>query len=98
MKNRVIQARIEDKTFEELEYLKSDLNMPETTQVLSFALHHLYNERKLKRSQKSVFAVMEELGMIGSMKAPSELSESYKEVTTKSLTSKHNLRAKNRAK
>ena len=91
MKKRTIQARIEDKTHEELEYLKKDLGMPETTQVLSFALHYLFRERKKKRSKNSPFEFMEELGLIGSIQSRVDLSDNYKEAIGKSLRKKHSL-------
>lgn len=98
MKNKTIHARIGDQTFEELEYLKKDLGMPETTQVISFALHHLFSERQNRHAEKPLFERLEELDLIGSLSAPEELSESYKEVLTKSLTKKHSLRKASNAK
>ena len=89
MKNRTIQARIEDKAYEELEFLKKDLGMKETTQVISFALHHLFTERKKTRENKSPFEAMEELGLIGSFSGAPDLSENYKEVLINSLKKKH---------
>jgi hypothetical protein len=79
MKSKTIHARIEDQTFEELEYPKKDLGMPETTQVISFA------------SRNSPFEMLEEMGMIGTLKTPPDLSENYKDVITKSLRKKHSL-------
>lgn len=91
MKSRTIQARIEDQTYEELEFLKKDLGMHETTQVVSFALHQLFKERKRNRAKKTPFEMMEELGLLGAVQGPSKLSETYKEKLKSSLQSKYSL-------
>lgn len=92
VKNRTIHARIDEGTYEEIEFLKRDLGFDETTQVVSFALSHLFRERVEKRALKSPFERIEELELMGALKGPPDLSENYKSVITKSLSKKHGVR------
>jgi hypothetical protein len=88
MKSSVIHARAPKKTLEEIEFLKKDLGLESTTEVIHFALHHLVIERK-KAKAKSPYELLEEIGEFGASALSPELSSNYKDTIKKRLKKKH---------
>lgn len=96
-KQNIIHARISDITRKEIEYLKVELGIDQTTAIIEFALHHIVTEYKNKSKQKSPFEALQGMNLIGSIDADPDLSENYKNVVQKGVGKKHtNKKAKKR--
>ena len=65
MKTRIITARVDNYVNAEIEFLKSSLRLPNTTSVLTYAIHNLYETIKEEESQKSSLEMFEEKGLLG---------------------------------
>lgn len=89
MKARVITARLSEDVSREIEFLKSSLNLVNTTSVVTEAIHLLYTITKKKHSAKSSFQLFEESGLLGCIEGASDLSTSYKEEISKVIRQKH---------
>ncbi len=89
MKIRTITARVTDKVNFEIEFLKSSLQLPNTTSVLTYAIHSLYQTLKDEESQKSSLEMFEEKGLFGCMEAAPDLSTTYKQEMTEVIARKH---------
>ena len=89
MKVRTITARITDIVNFEIEFLKSSLQLPNTTSVLTYAIHNLYETLKEEESQKSSLEMFEEKGLFGCIEAASDLSTTYKQEISEVIARKH---------
>ncbi len=90
MKAATIHARVPDEALQEIEFLKADLGLKNTTDVVLFALHQVASERMQNRPQKSPIELMEDLGLVGCIKdAPANLSQDYKAVFLEGIRKKH---------
>ena len=79
MKSRVITARLSEDLGYEIEFIKSTLNLANTTSVVTKAIHLLYTTTKNKQSAKSSLELFEESGLLGCIEAASDLSTGYKD-------------------
>lgn len=89
MKTRVITARLNDELSREIEFLKSSLNLTNTTSIVTQAIHLMYITTKNEQSAKSSLQLFEESGLLGCIQGAADLSTSYKEEISKSLQQKH---------
>jgi|ERR1700738_3557087 len=89
MKARVITARLNEDVSREIEFIKSSLNMMNTTAVVTQAIHLLYTITKEKQMTKSSLQLFEESGLLGCMEGASDLSNSYKEEISKVIRQKY---------
>lgn len=91
MKTKIITARINDYLIAEIEFLKTSLKLPNTTSVLTFAIHNLYESIKEEESKKSSLEMFEEKGLIGCFDGPSDLSTNYKNIISDVIKKKHSI-------
>jgi hypothetical protein len=89
MKTRIITARINDALNTEIEFLKNSLRLPNTTSILTYAIHNLYKSIKEEQSQKSSLEMFEEKGLIGCFEGDSDLSTTYKNIISEVAERKH---------
>jgi hypothetical protein len=89
MKTRVITARLSEDLSCKIEFLKSSLNLTNTTSVVTQAIHLLYTTTKEKQSAKSSLERFEESDLLGSIEGASDLSTNYKEEISKVVQKKH---------
>jgi hypothetical protein len=89
MKTRVITARIDQYLNAEIEFLKSSLQLPNTTSVLTYAIHNLYESIKEEESQKSSLEMFEEKGLFGCFEGSPDLSTNYKNIISEVISKKH---------
>ena len=89
MKTRVITARLSEDLSCEIEFLKSSLNLSNTTSIVTQAIHLLYTTTKKKQSAKSSLQLFEESGLLGCIEGASDLSTNYKEEISKAVQKKH---------
>lgn len=89
MKARIITARIDEQIIFQIDYIKRHLKADSTTQVLKTAVSSLYGAIKQQELQKSPFALLEELQLIGCFEGEQELSQIYKSDISDSLHKKH---------
>ncbi len=78
MKTRVITVRLSDELSREIEFLKSSLDLDNTTSVVSQAIHFMYTTTKNEQPTKSSLQLFEESGLLGCIEGPQDLSTNYK--------------------
>jgi hypothetical protein len=88
-KQNIIHARISETTRKEIEFLKVELGLEQTTAVIEFALHHIVSEYKKKIKRQSPFDILFGMDLIGSNDMDPDLSENYKKAIKKGLIKKH---------
>ncbi len=89
MKQTIIHARISQETQSEIDFLKEDLELDQTTAVIEFALHQLATERRKIHSKINPFDFLEDAALIGKYSLPEELSSTYKKTLKSKLIKKH---------
>lgn len=88
MKTRIITARVDNYVNAEIEFLKSSLRLPNTTSVLTYAIHNLYETIKEEESQKSSLEMFEEKGLLGCFEGSPDLSTNYKNIISEVIDKK----------
>lgn len=90
MSDTRINARFDEQTTSDLQFLRSALGDKSITDVLKVSVRQLaqdVRERKRAKQQKQLWR---ESGLIGCLQdAPSDLSVRYKQALTEGLTAKH---------
>lgn len=89
MKTKLVTARFDEDVFTEIAFLRNKLQARTTTEVITEAIHFLYNDMIQKEKKKSPFELLEELGLIGCMDDKPNLSSDYKKNLSTSLEKKH---------
>lgn len=89
MKTKMISARVDEQLELQIEYLKRSLGVKTRTQVLTEAVHHLYEDIKEKEAHKTPLELLEELQLIGCLEVEGSLSINYKKQLSDSLHKKH---------
>lgn len=78
MSGRTISARLNAKTVWELEFLKSLMGDKKTTEVVTEAIHHLYESQSQNQQKKTPYDFLKETGFIGAINGSENDSTDYK--------------------
>ena len=89
MSGKTVSARFDEEVVEELEWLKRDLGITKTTDILVAAIHFFYRNARKSSKNQTAFDYLEESGFIGSLKGKPHFSSEYKQLLTDSLKEKH---------
>ncbi|MCE5317008.1 MAG: hypothetical protein LLG04_06545 [Parachlamydia sp.] len=87
MKQQTISSRIKTETALEIQFLKKELGINQTS-IIESAIHHLYQETKQKKKQ-SRYELFKKSGFIGAIKAEPDLSVNYKKKFADYLSEKY---------
>ena len=88
MKEKMITARIDQSTHDHLNYLKRNLGLKYTSEVLIEAVEFMYKKMRENQTFSSI-DLFEKMGLVGSIEEEPNLSETYKEKITDALSQKH---------
>lgn len=88
MSGKTISARLNEKTVLELEFLKSSTGNKKATEVLTQAIHHLYELQSKKQQKKTPFDFLKETGFIGAVEGEEKDSADYKKYATERIGKK----------
>ena len=89
MKQRTITARVSASVNNEIEFIKSSLNLPNITSVLTYAVHTLYEAVKEEGSKKTSLEMFMEKGLLGCLEGKADLSTTYKNELSAHIATKH---------
>lgn len=78
MRGKTVSARLDENTVWELEFLKSSMGHKKVTEVLTQAIHHLYESESQKQKKKTAFDFLKDTGFIGAVEGDENDSVDYK--------------------
>ena len=88
MSGRIISARFNEASLWELEFLKETLGDKTITDILSTAVHYLYQKQCQKKKKQTAFEFLQESGFVGGTEGSKNDSVDYKKIVTERIKKK----------